>query len=83
MQIKYGSGNRLSVRELQRLADQSTHRVLVVSNVQLTSPVQAILRKVRDQGAGIRVLDGLRIRSLLQDHPDLVSRYFLVTEVAG
>lgn len=83
VQVKHGSGNRLSVRELRELASHAAPRVLVVTNVQLTSLAKAMLRKVGDQGADIRVLDGLRIRTLLQYHPDLVARYFPVSEVAG
>lgn len=83
VQVKHGSGDRLSVRQLHLLAARGIPRVLVVTNFQLTSLARAMLRKVGDQGADIRVLDGLRVRNLLQDHPDLVSRYFRLSEVAG
>ncbi len=84
IQVKYGQSDRISVRDLWMAADSARNtaaHILLVTNFQLTSLAMASLVDANSQHAKLRVFDGLRIKNLLLNEPDLVAKYFPASEV--
>ncbi|MFC9664268.1 DEAD/DEAH box helicase family protein [Nocardia sp. NPDC127606] len=84
IQVKYGQSDRLSVRDLWMAADSARNtaaHILIVTNFQLTSLAMTSLVDANNRHANLRVFDSLRIKNLLLNEPDLVAKYFPVSEV--
>ncbi|MFD4406301.1 DEAD/DEAH box helicase family protein [Nocardia sp. NPDC058499] len=84
IQVKCGPSGRISVRDLWAAADRARYsaaHILLITNFQLTSLAIGHLTDADNRNEKLRVLDGLRIKNLLLNEPDLVAKYFPLGEV--
>lgn len=86
IQIKAHKNERSSVNALQAFAkviasDERRPHGLLVTNNQLTSVAAKALIRINDTGIQLRVIDGRRFKNLLLRYPDLITGYFMISEV--
>lgn len=79
VEVKAYRSSRVSVSEIQRLADivrrHGAVRGLLVTNSQLTSVARQSLARTNEAGTPLQVMEGPTLRQMLVDNPDIARRY--------
>ena len=87
IEVKYHKSERSSVSALRAFAsvvaiDERHRHGLLVTNGQLTSIAEKVLRGINDADVRLLVIDGLKFKNLLLRYPDLIAKHFPAAEVA-
>jgi hypothetical protein len=88
VEAKFAKRDRPSVRSVQQLAEIVTStagskRGMLVTSGYLTSVAMHSIDDINRNVNRLRVIDGPQLKSLLLLHPDLITKYFRISEGRG